>query len=129
MRTLYYIAIVAAIVWAAPVRAQSKPLYESSGLGPLGERFISLCRSPTNAGRDACGGVITALMNAHVEMARQNPNKRVICPPRMLTVEEGRRVFLQWANTTPSSLTMRFPHLVMEALIRRYPCSQFIVPK
>jgi hypothetical protein len=115
------IVIAALSAWAAPVLAQSNE--------PLGERFISICRSPTDAGRDACGGVVTALMNAHVEMARQNPNKRFICPPRILTIEEGRRVFLQWADITPEALTMHFPHLVMVALVQRYPCSQFIVPK
>ncbi len=129
MRALIIVAIAAAITWVAPVRAQSPNLSQSVELAPLGERFISLCRSPTNAGRDACGGVVTALMNAHVEMARQNPNKRVICPPRILTVEEGRRVFLQWADQTSGALTMRFPHLVMVALSARYPCSQYIVPK
>lgn len=115
------------LIFAAFLAGASPVLAESTA--PLGERFISLCRSPTDKGRDACGGVVTALMNAHVEMARQNPNKRFICPPRILSIEEGRRVFLQWAEVTPEAMTMRFPHLVMEALLKRYPCSQFIVPK
>lgn len=96
---------------------------------PLGERFVALCKSPTNAGRDACGGVVIALMNAQVEMARQDPNNRFICPPRTLSIEQGRRVFLQWADITPEAANMPFPHLVMIALNKRYPCSQFIVPK
>lgn len=121
MRSITTIIIAALMVWAVPGHAQTA--------APLGERFISLCKSPTDAGRDACGGVVTALMNAHVEMARQNPNKRFICPPRILSIEEGRRVFLQWADITPDAQTMRFPHLVMVALVKRYPCSQFIVPK
>lgn len=121
MRILFSVLFSALLLWSAPGHAQSTE--------PLGKRFISLCKSPTDAGRDACGGVVTALMNAHVEMARQNPNKRFICPPRILTLEEGRRVFLQWADISPDARTMRFPHLVMVALIKRYPCSQFKVPK
>jgi hypothetical protein len=126
MSALFTVAIAAAILWAAPAHAQTVFRAE---MAPLGERFISLCKSPTNAGRDSCGGVVTALMNAHLEMARQNPDKRIICPPRILTIEEGRRVFLQWANITAAAPTMRFPHLVMEALISRYPCSQYKIRK
>lgn len=121
MRGILIITVSMLLAWAAPSHAQSTE--------PLGERFISLCKAPTDAGRDACGGVVIALMNAHVEMARQNPNKHFICPPRILNAEEGRRVFLQWADITPDALTMRFPHLVMVALVKRYPCSQFLVPK
>jgi len=121
MRSVFTVFFTALTIWSAQGVAQTTE--------PLGERFISLCRSPTDAGRDACGGVVTALMNAHVEMARQNPNKRFICPPRILTVEEGRRVFLQWADVSPDAHNMRFPHLVMVALVERYPCSQFKVPK
>lgn len=121
MRGIIITITATLMVWATAGFAQTP--------APLGERFISLCRSPTDAGRDACGGVVTALMNAHVEMARQNPNNRFICPPRILSVEEGRRVFLQWAEVSPEAQTMRFPHLVMVALVKRYPCSQFIVPK
>jgi len=123
MRALPLIAVAAALVWTAPAFGQS------GSREAIGERFVSLCKSPTDAGRDACGGVVTALMVAHVEMARQDPNNRVICPPRMLSKEEGRRVFLQWADITPAAPTMRFPHLVMQALAARYPCTQFIVPK
>ncbi len=121
MRGIITIFFTALLAWSAPGFAQST--------APLGERFIDLCKAPTDAGRDTSGGVVTALMNAHVEMARQNPNKRFICPPRILSVEQGRRVFLQWADITPEALTMRFPHLVMVALLKRYPCSQFKVPK
>lgn len=123
MRVLSAIAIAVLFLWVAPLAAQ-KPVTE-----PLGERFISLCKSPNTSGRDACGGVVNALMRAHIEMARQNPNERVICPPRMLTVEESRRVFLQWADLNASAKTMRFPHLVMEALTTRYPCTQYKIPK
>ena len=121
MRTICTTIAAFLLVCASSAFAQST--------APLGERFISLCKSPTDAGRDACGGVVTALMNAHVEMARQNPNKRFICPPRILSIEEGRRVFLQWADITPDAQMMRFPHLVMVALVKRYPCSQFKIPK
>lgn len=121
MRT-FLIAIVASTLFCA-ASAQARPEV------PLGERFIALCKSPTNAGRDACGGVVTALMNAQVEMARQDPNNRFICPPRTLSIEQGRRVFLQWVDVTPDAATMPFPHLVMVALNKRYPCSQFIIPK
>lgn len=123
MRALSLIAIALLFALALPAYGQQ---VDSS---PLGQRFIALCKSPTNIGRDACGGVITALMVAHVEMARQNPNDRVICPPRMLSAEEGRRVFLQWADLTPAARTMQFPHLVMKSLTARYPCTPFIVPK
>ena len=123
MRILSAIAGAVLILWSAPLAAQKQ------ATEPLGERFISLCQSPNTSGRDACGGVVNALMRAHIEMARQNPNERVICPPRMLTVEESRRVFLQWAHRNASAKTMRFPHLVMEALTARYPCTKIIAPK
>jgi hypothetical protein len=123
MRVLSIMAVTVLLLWGAPLAAQKL------GTDPLGQRFISLCKSPNTSGRDACGGVVNALMRAHVEMARQNPNERVICPPRMLTVEESRRVFLQWADQNASAQTMRFPHLVMEALTTRYPCAQYKTPK
>ncbi|NKB56864.1 MAG: hypothetical protein GKS00_11065 [Alphaproteobacteria bacterium] len=123
MRIFTIVAVAALVALNTPAFAQkvTSP--------PLGQRFISLCKSPNNASKEACGGVVIALMNAHVEMARQNPNQRVICPPRKLTIEEGRRVFLQWAEKIDSARVLRFPHLVMTSLTSRYPCSQFIIPK
>ena len=123
MRVLSTIAIAVFFACTLPLAAQQQRT------DPLGERFIALCKSPNKTGRDACGGVVNALMHAHIEMARQNPNERVICPPRMLTVEESRRVFLQWAESNSAAQTMQFPHLVMVALTARYPCTQYKIPK
>lgn len=90
---------------------------------PLGEKFIDLCKSSNVNAREACGGVVISLMNAHVEMSRRNPKQRVICPPRTLVSDEGRRVFMQWANATPDAVNMKFPDLVMRALRSRYQCA------
>ena len=117
------ILLLAAVFWIGPASAQQTPN------APVGRKFIALCKSPTVSGRNACGGVVIALMNAHVEMARQDPSRRIICPPRILSVEEGRRVFNQWAAITPAAANMPFPDLVMTALTKRYPCSTFRAPK
>ena len=93
---------------------------------PLGEKFIDLCQSPNIRARDACGTVVISLLNAHIEMSRQDPSQRVICPPRLLTVDEGRRVFAQWANSTPDAKNMNFPDLVMRALRDRYRCAGYL---
>lgn len=65
-------------------------------------------------------------MNAHVEMSRQDPDQRVICPQRTLSIEEGRRVFVQWAEVTPNAGRLPFPELVVDALLNRYPCSTYL---
>ncbi|MEX2616754.1 MAG: Rap1a/Tai family immunity protein [Alphaproteobacteria bacterium] len=106
-------------VWIAPVAAQ-----EPTNM--LGGNFIDLCRSPNANSQATCGTVVTALMNAHVEMSRQDPDRRVICPPRTLTIDEGRRVFMHWANTVNDASSMSFPEIVMAALNSRYPCANYL---
>ena len=93
---------------------------------PLGSRFIALCKSPNATSQNTCGEVVTSIMNAHVEMSRQDPDQRVICPQRTLTIDEGRRVFVQWAEVTPNAGRLPFPDLVVEALLNRYPCSTYL---
>lgn len=113
------LAILALCVWIAPATAQQ-------AADAYGGKFISLCKSPNATSQDACGSVVTSLMNAHVEMSRQSPNQRVICPPRRMTIEEGRRVFMQWTETNARAATMAFPDVVMTALLERYPCSTYL---
>lgn len=110
---------VAFFVWIAPLAAQDPT-------NVLGGSFIDLCRSPNIESQSTCGTVVTALMNAHVEMSRQDPDRRVICPPRTLSIDEGRRVFMQWTTTVTSAATMPFPDIVMAALLARYPCATYL---
>jgi len=111
--------IAVCFLWIAPSAAQEPT-------NVLGGNFVDLCRSPNLENQSTCGTVVTALMNAHVEMSRQDPNRRVICPPRTLTIEEGRRVFMQWTNTVTDAATMSFPDVVMVALLARYPCATYL---
>lgn len=104
----------------------SVPVQGALAAEQLGGKFISLCKSPNATSQSACGSVVTALMNAHVEMGRQNPDQRVICPPRRMSNEEGRRVFMQWTETTAGAERMAFPALVMTALLQRYPCTTYL---
>lgn len=106
-------------LWVAPGAAQDPT-------NMLGGKFIDLCRSPNANSQATCGMVVIALMNAHVEMSRQDPDRRVICPPRTLTIDEGRRVFMQWTNTVTDASTMSFPEIVMAALNSRYPCANYL---
>jgi len=88
----------------------------------FGQKFIELCESPNGSARRSCGEVVTALLNAHVEMMRHDPSRRVICPARTLTAEEGRRAFLRWVNLMPAAPTIEFPELAMQALRYLYRC-------
>jgi len=117
-----FVALLLLASWPAQAQKMSSPD------APLGEKFIDLCRSANVNARNACGGVVTSLMNAHIEMSRQDPSQRVICPPRLLSIDEGRRVFVQWANLTPDAISMNFPDLVMRALLDRYRCVNFLKP-
>jgi len=112
------VAVFALFFWAGSGAAQPSE--------PYGGKFIALCKSPNATSQNACGSVITALMNAHVEMSRQDPDQRVICPPRRMSVEEGRRVFMQWTETNAHAARMPFPDVVMTALLERYPCSNYL---
>lgn len=115
-----FLALMLLAAWPAQAQKLSSPN------APLGEKFIDLCRSPNINARDACGGVVTSLLNAHIEMSRQDPSQRIICPPRLLSIEEGRRVFIQWAESTPDAISMNFPALVMRALRERYQCAGYL---
>ncbi len=90
----------------------------------FGKKFIELCESPNEIARRSCGEVITALLNAHIEMTRVDPSQREICPARTLTAEEARRAFMRWVNLTPEASTIIFPALVMQALRFLYQCDR-----
>ena len=119
--TRFAMMFAAYFLWIAPSAAQDPT-------NVLGGNFIELCRSPNIESQSTCGTVVTALMNAHVEMSRQDPDRRVICPPRTLTIDEGRRVFMQWTTTVTNAATMSFPDIVMAALLARYPCATYLKP-
>ena len=114
------LALMLLLPWPAPAQ------YRSSADAQLGEKFIDLCRSPNVKARNACGRVVASLMNAHVEMSRRDPSQRVICPPRLLSIDESRNLFIHWSNSTPDAARMNFPGLVMRALRQRYPCTGYL---
>lgn len=90
----------------------------------FGKIFIDLCVSPNESARRSCGEVVISLLNAHVEMTRNNPSHRTICPARTLTAEEGRRAFLRWVNLSPEAPDIDFPELVMQSLRMLYQCDK-----
>jgi len=102
-----------------PDQGEPKPVIRNIHFG---EKFIELCESPNEFARRSCGEVVTALLNAHVEMMRHDPPHRVICPARTLTAEEGRRAFLRWVKLMPEAPTIEFPELAMQALLFLYRC-------
>ena len=110
------------------VEPELKPEPEINNLH-FGKNFIDLCESPSESARRSCGEVVISLLNAHVEMTRNDPSRRTICPARTLTPEEGRRAFLRWANLSPEAQAIDFPEVVMHALRKLYQCDKDLYDK
>jgi len=116
------------ILTTASLAEQMEPELEIQNIH-FGKRFIDLCESPNESARRSCGEVVISLLNAQVEMTRNDPSQRTICPARTLTAEEGRRAFLRWVNSTREAPTIDFPELVMQALRVLYQCDKDLYDK
>lgn len=122
------LAVMVLTLTAGPSTAQTGTLGTAPKIEPLGGKFIELCQSPNQAGREACGGVIVSLINAHVMIGQKYPDQRMFCPPRRLDPEQARQMFLNWARMQTDLDATQFPGVVITALRERYPCTQPIRP-
>lgn len=111
--------VISNVTLAQPLQEES---LKKAFKPPSGKQFINLCKAPNDRARESCGGVIISLINAQIEMAGINRTEQFICPPRRLTVEEGRLIFLYWVESTPKAQEIDFPEIAMRALHNRYFC-------
>lgn len=117
-------AFVLAALLALPLPAAAQVPLE-----PTGADLAQVCESDTAATRDACGGLLVGLLEVYVTIGSRDDSRRIACPPRMMTADEMRSIFVAWANTRADLAAMSVTEAAAGAVRDRFPCTQMIMPR
>lgn len=120
-RLLPCLAVLLALL-ALPARAQF-------AREPTAADLASLCESDATATRDACGVFLSSLLEIYVLIGTKDDARRVACPPRMMTADQMRDIFVAWAVPRTDLDTLSVPEAAARAVKERFPCSQIVVPR
>ena len=122
LRILSRLAFTAALALPLPAAAQLNP-------DPTAADLAQLCEADANATRDACGNFLAGLVDVYVMIGSKNETRRVACPPRTLTPDQMRNVFVAWAETRSDLAGISVQDAAAMAIKDRFPCSQIFVPR
>ena len=106
-------------VLAGPAAAQQEPTAAD---------FVAICESDATAMRGACGSFLAGLVEVYVLIGTKDQTRRAACPPRMLSPDEMRNVFLAWAVPRSDLGRLSVPEAAAMAIRDRFPCSEIVVP-
>jgi hypothetical protein len=94
------------------------------------EDLYTVCSTPSDAPEHAvahfaCRAFIEATVQYHDAVTDQKNLKRLICYPKTATIGDGRRAFLNWAESNAGNKTLmeELPVIgLVRALATAYPC-------
>jgi hypothetical protein len=107
----------------------SIPASAQTAQEPTAADFAEICESDAAATREACGNLLAGLLEVYVVIGTKNDARRVACPPRMMTPDEMRNVFVAWAVTRNDLARMSAPEAAAIVVKERFPCSQIVIPR
>ena len=93
-------------------------LYEVCSLNQEAPGFV--------VANQACRAFIEAAVQYHDEISARRKLKRLVCYPKGTTIEDGKQVFIEWANRKSDDAKLMAEQPVvglMRALAAKYPCT------